>query len=77
MLAAAHLATHESSRLQHAHVARDAGECHRQRSGEVGDAGVALAQRLQQPSAGRIGQRGVRAVQHLIFNHLVDYIGRS
>ena len=63
MLAAAHLALHESSRLQHADVARHAGECHRQRSGQVGDAGVTLAQRLQQPTAGRIGERGVRPIK--------------
>ena len=50
MLAAAYLAPYESSRFQHADVARYAGECHRQRSGQVGDAGVTLAQRLQQPA---------------------------
>ncbi len=77
MLAAAHLASHKSSRFQHADVARYAGESHRQRSGQVGDAGVTLAQRLQQPAAGGIGQRGIGAIQYLIFNHLVDYNGRS
>lgn len=76
MLAAAHLPPHEARRLEDTDVARYPGECHRQRRGKVGDAGVALTQRLQKPSPGRIGERGVRAVQHLIFNHLVDYNGR-
>ena len=40
VLAATHLALHEPGRLQHADVARDARERHRQRRGQVGNAGV-------------------------------------
>ena len=73
MLAAAHLALHEPGCLQHTDVARDARECHRQWRRQVGDAGVTAAQRLQQQSSGRIGERAVRTIKDLIFNHLVDY----
>ena len=37
------------------------------------DAGISEAQGLEQQPTGRIGQGRVRAVEHLIFNHLVDY----
>ena len=30
---------------------------------------------FKQRAAGRIGERGVRPIQHLIFNHSVDYSG--
>ena len=73
MLAAAHLAPYQACRLEYPDVARYAREGHRQRGGQVGDAGIALAQRLQQLAARGIGERGVRAIQHLIFNHIVDY----
>jgi hypothetical protein len=63
----------ESGRLEYAYVTRDACEGHRQRRGEVGDACVAVAQRLQEPTARGIGERGIRPIQELIFNHIVDY----
>ncbi len=76
MLAAAYVALDKAGRLQNTDMARDAGEGHRQRSGQVGDAGVTLPQRLQQPTSSRIGERAVCAVQDLIFNHIVDYNDR-
>ena len=77
MLATAHFPPHEPGGLQHADVARDACECHRQWCGQVRNAGVAFTQRLQQQSPGRICERAVCTVQYLIFNHLVDYIASS
>ena len=76
MLAAAYIAPDQTGRLQNPDMARDTGEGHWQRSGEVGDPRIALTQRLQQPPSSRIGERAVRAVQDLIFNHIVDYNGR-
>jgi len=75
VLAATYVALHEPSRFQHTDVARYAGEGHREWSCQIRDAGAALLQRLQQQAAGGVGKRGVRSVQHLIFNHVVDYSG--
>lgn len=75
MFSPAHFAADEPGRLQHADMTGDTGECHGQWRSQIGDAGIAIAQRLQQPAPGGIGERGVRAVQHLIFNHIVDYSG--
>lgn len=60
MFAATHFAPHQPGRLQHADVARDAGERHRKGRCQVGDAGVTLPQRLQQPSSGRVCERAIR-----------------
>lgn len=75
MLTASYLALHEACRFQHADVTGYAGECHREWSRQIRDAGTALSQPLQQQAAGGIGECGVRPVQHLIFNHIVDYSG--
>lgn len=73
VLAAAHIALDETSRFEHSDVAGHPGECHRQRRGEIGDAGIAGTQRLDEVTTRRVGQCGVGTVQDLIFNHLVDY----
>lgn len=73
MLSTTDLALHQTGGLQHPDMPRYAGERHGQRGGQVADAGVTLAQGLQEAAPGRIGQGRICAVQNLIFNHLVDY----
>ena len=73
MFAAANLALHQSRGFKHPDMTRYASECHRQWGGQVGDARVALAQCFQEPAAGRVGECAVGPIQHLIFNHFVDY----
>ncbi len=77
MLAAPYLASHQSGGFQHADVARNACERHWEGRGQVGDAGVALTQCRQQPSSSGVGKGAIRTVENLIFNHSVDYNGRS
>ena len=67
----------KARRFQHRDVARHARERHRQRLSQIREAGVAVSQRFQQPAARGIRERGVRTIQHRIFNHSVDYSGRS
>ena len=73
MLSTADFTPDESGGFQHADMTRYTGECHRQWSGQIGDARVTLTQRLQQVASGRIGERSIRLIQHLMFNHSVDY----
>ncbi len=75
MLTAPYVALHEPGRFQHADVARYTGECHRQWSCQIRNAGITFPQPHQQQAASGVGERGVRPVQHLIFNHIVDYSG--
>jgi predicted dithiol-disulfide oxidoreductase (DUF899 family) len=56
-------------------VARHCGERHRQRCCEVGYPSVALPERYQQGTSRRVCQRGVREIEDLIFNNLVDHMG--
>ena len=72
VLPAANLAMQETSSLEHGNVARDSGEGHRQRRGEIADPGVARSKCHEQCATGRIGQGGIGPVERLIFNHRVD-----
>ncbi|BBX19003.1 hypothetical protein MDUV_38630 [Mycolicibacterium duvalii] len=75
MFAASDFPPDQARRLQHSDVARNPCERHRKRLCEIGDARIAVPQRFEQSPAGGIGERPVRAVEHRIFNHLVDYSG--
>ena len=76
VLAPPDLPLDQPCRLQHADVARHPGEGHGQRGRQIGDTRLAIAQRDQQRPPGRVGQCGIGAVQHQIFNHLVDLTAR-
>ena len=65
----------EARVLQDPDMARDAGEGHRQRLGEVSDPRLAAPKGDEQRTARGISEGGVGAVQDLIFKQLVDYIG--
>lgn len=72
MFTAADLAADETGGLEDGDVTGYSGEAHRQRRGQIGDAGVAVTQRFEESPSCWVGQRGVRAIEK-IFNHLVDY----
>ena len=61
MLATPDLPLYQPCCLEHAHVARHSSKGHGQRSRQIGDARLAIAQRDQQPPPGRVGQRGIGA----------------
>ena len=60
-----------TGRLQNGDVSRDSGESHRERFGEVGDAGVAGSEGDQKRSPGRVGQGREGPVD--MFNHFVEH----
>ena len=48
-----------------------------ERPGELADGGAARAQALEHAAARRVGERGERAVELLIVNHMVHYSGAT
>jgi hypothetical protein len=73
VLAPALLAGHEAGLLQDADMPGHPGEGHRERRGEVRDAGLAVTQSDEDCPPYRVGERRVLRVERRMFNHSVDF----
>src|SRR5690349_213737 len=64
--------------FQHLHVLLDPRQGHVECQGELGDRDVPLAQALENPPTGRVGDRSESSIESCrILNHMVQYIRRT
>ena len=77
MFAATDLTAHQSGRLQHPMWRDTPAKVIGSGAAKSVMRASAVPQGLKQAAASRIGQCAVGAIQHLIFNHLVDDSGQG
>lgn len=67
------LRCYQSGGLEHLHVLLDAGEGHREISGEFADSCVGLAESFENAATSRIGERSEGGIElWRILNHIVQ-----
>jgi quinol monooxygenase YgiN len=72
MITSPHGPRHEACGFKDSDMSGDPGEGHRQRSGKVGDAGLAGAKCNEQGPSRGISQSRIGAIERLLFKHVVE-----